>query len=552
MARSSARLKSPLSLVSFTVLLWVFAFPLGAQNTLPRLTKMETNQVSRGASVSFTGENFPKDSESMSLLLDGEKQGSALLVSDDGKSVLFKIPPNTRLGARQVTVSFRLTDDRVIPLAPKSPSDGVLTVVSESGQKSPEIQAVTPRPSYPTTKARVKTYGLSVIGRNFSERGPDNHLFFVGHGPVKVCWKQDQQDVNCLSDTSAAIGQVESSRQLKFERIPARYRTATQIRIGVGDKDSPPFEVQLSSVKRGWPYGIAIGTVAVLFGLVLLILVSFRAKHKVWGRQFNLLTSLFIDKETDTYSLSRFQFYLWTGVAILGYVYMLVSRTLVQGEIEFLDIPEGLPGIVFLSAATTGIAAGVAAAKGPMGAGSVQPSFADFFTHGGAVVPERLQFFIWTILGAAVFLFTVFVQDPGSIEDLPAVPDGFLQLMGISSAGYLGGKLARKSGPVIDEIEVDTEGLKLKVYGRRLSVDAGFRIGEEDLDSQYLGKGEKVKILGRDDVSDDKTLAKCLEIVIDEPKAEWLPKADEDTELELTIINPDGQNAAWPFTVPKQ
>ena len=67
----------------------------------------------------------------------------------------------------------------------------MLTVVSESGQQSPEIQAVTPRPNYPTREGKVKTYVLKVIDRNFSERGPDNHLFFVDHGEVAVCWKDD-------------------------------------------------------------------------------------------------------------------------------------------------------------------------------------------------------------------------------------------------------------------------------------------------------------------------------------------------------------------------
>src|SRR5207302_7513248 len=37
---------------------------------------------------------------------------------------------------------------------------------------------------------------------------------------------------------------------------------------------------------------------------------------------------------------------------------------------------------------------------------------------------------------------------------LPEIPQNFLYLMGVSSAGYLGGKLVRKPGPVIKTLSV--------------------------------------------------------------------------------------------------
>jgi hypothetical protein len=78
----------------------------------------------------------------------------------------------------------------------------------------------------------------------------------------------------------------------------------------------------------------------------------------------------------------------------------------------------------------------------------------DFIASGGIVAPDRLQFVIWTIIGIATFLSIVMLSDPSSINDLPTIPPGFLQLMGISSAGYLAGKLVRKAGPTINAITV--------------------------------------------------------------------------------------------------
>jgi hypothetical protein len=87
------------------------------------------------------------------------------------------------------------------------------------------------------------------------------------------------------------------------------------------------------------------------------------------------------------------------------------------------------------------------------GAGEVGPNFSDFITTGGVVAPERFQFLVWTLIGIGSFMMIVFLSPPISIQDLPPVPDGFLQLMGISAAGYVGGKLVRKAGPKIDSVD---------------------------------------------------------------------------------------------------
>jgi hypothetical protein len=80
-------------------------------------------------------------------------------------------------------------------------------------------------------------------------------------------------------------------------------------------------------------------------------------------------------------------------------------------------------------------------ARGAKGAGPIQPSVADFVATGGLVAAERFQFFIWTLVGVFTFLFLVVFSDPANVSDLPRIPDGFLALMGVSSFGYLGGKL---------------------------------------------------------------------------------------------------------------
>src|SRR5262249_55675709 len=117
------------------------------------------------------------------------------------------------------------------------------------------------------------------------------------------------------------------------------------------------------------------------------------------------------------------------------------------------DIPSSLPGIIAVGAGTA-VGAQVINNIRPKGSGTTEPSLGDLVMSGGVAAPDRVQMLVWTIIGVAVFCVTVLQHRPGEIRTLDQVPDGILYLMGISSVGYLGGKLARKAGPIINEISI--------------------------------------------------------------------------------------------------
>jgi len=115
---------------------------------------------------------------------------------------------------------------------------------------------------------------------------------------------------------------------------------------------------------------------------------------------------------------------------------------------------------------------GVESFRGPNGTGSVRPSFSDLICSGGVIAADRFQFLTWTVVGIALFLLVVVRSDPSTVSSLPNLPDGFLYMSGISAFGYLGGKLARKAGPVIDAAIIESSGeppLAIAVTGRSLS-----------------------------------------------------------------------------------
>jgi hypothetical protein len=492
---------------------------------LPVIEKMGPTpaEVARGSALVFHGQNFPANPNDISISLNGEGKWAASLVNPEKTMFVFAVPSDIGLGRYRVQVKFK-----DVPFATPVPPDGIVVVYSEAGKAQPKITALVPLVSYPDKEL----YGFDVIGDGFSTRTSDLGLI-VNQADVPVCW-----DADCKPEQTK--GAVVNDHQLRFERIPARYKGGNKLQVRVGQNYSAAVDLTLAQVTANIPKYYAIGAVVLLFGLVFGVLSGFR--NVIGGRKFSILSALFLDAETDTYSLSRLQFFIWTTVAILTYLYLLISRSLVQGKLEFVDVPTGLPSIVLMSAGTTVLAQAITNSKGPKGAGGVHPSLTDLVSTGGVIVPERFQFFVWTLIGAAVFVFLVFQHDPGTIADLPAIPNGFLALMGVSSAGYLGGKVARSAGPVIDEIVTRMSSLEFAIKGRVLSKDASFRINEEDVASDLI-EHLKPQIVETDEQGGPST-AKLLRLKILTPKPEWMK--DGTT---LTIINPDGQKAAWKYDV---
>lgn len=430
---------------------------------------------------------------------------------------------------------------------------GRLQVIEAPGGAPLEVTGV-PRVVYEDNGR----YRFSVLGNGFSRAGIDNEVLFDGRR-VPMCWDNDQ---TCRSDTALGRAIVRGTHQLDID-LPVSFKETfdgskkvqVRVRDAESSRDNAP-SITLAQISPDGPHWYAALFVGALVGIVILLLAKNRSAHTIDGVPVSKLSSLLLDKNTDTYSLSRAQFYLWTGVAIYGYVYLTIAWTLLQGRLEFAPVPQNLPGIIAASAGTGIIVEGIASSK-PKGAGSVRPSLADFISTGGMVVPERLQFLVWTLLGVATFVLLILASDPAVVATLPAIPTEFLTLMGISSAGYLGGRLVRKGGPVVDDIVAKASSLTLELHGRYLSKNASFQVDGEDVKADQIKAGTDgergPEVIASDEQAQDPTMAKVLKVSIATPKANWMTRktnpADPKRKHMLTIINPDGQKADWPFSL---
>lgn len=310
-----------------------------------------------------------------------------------------------------------------------------------------------------TEGQKASAVSLTLHGSDFQYDHPYDNVVWINHVRVPVIWDSCATLPSAGTSTSPVTpqvhGEVISTQEMHLCMVPVPADGQLLVAAGYGDASSETRAYRVFNESE-WPVAIEAGIVALLLALLPLGLLSFvKQKYAVADESYKF-RMLFLDQETDTYSLSKLQFYLWTVAAIFGYTYLFVSRVGVQFQ-AWPDVPGTLPAIIAVAAGTAVGSQVITATKGAKGAGDEKPGFADLITSGGVVAPDRLQMLLWTLLGVGAFFVATLQQGPGTISDLPAVPERLLYLMGLSSLGYLGGKMARKAGPIIDEISLTPE-----------------------------------------------------------------------------------------------
>jgi len=146
----------------------------------------------------------------------------------------------------------------------------------------------------------------------------------------------------------------------------------------------------------------------------------------------------------------------------------------------------------------------------------------------------------------------VLKSDPRTINDLPPIPPGFQQLMGISAAGYIAGKLARKAGPTFDSITISGSPNKVtfQLTGSGRSRLALFSIDDEPIFPDTIqGRDPNSKlpdVVQLDPTAGDPDLARILSFAVTQPQDTWLGGS---TPKNFTITNPDKQKAMLPFQI---
>jgi hypothetical protein len=398
---------------------------------------------------------------------------------------------------------------------------------------------------YPTVRYPDSSDAIELAGSNFAEFSRDNHIEFVGQpapqfGTDKDCIGPKYTEV-CVIEVAGMKG-----HRIRIAGLSNALKNGP-VGVHVSAGDGPWSNVVTVTTVPRSIYTIRLFAISILAAITLLtyLLLKRAARTQATGSGLTPISVLLLDPETGTYSLSKFQVLVWTGIFVFAYVYLALCRTLVQWTFDWPPVPGNFPELLGISAGAGVVAAGISSLKGTKGGGGIRPSAADFITTGGVVAAERLQFFVWTIVGALTFLYIVLRINPATIHELPTIPDTFLYLMGFSSAAYLGGKLARKPGPVIKNIAVqqvtqlaagDAQ-MAIVVEGENLGQNATFRIDGEQIRATQLTVTKRIPDQPQDG------FCTRLEILINQAA-----KYAEGVHT-LTIVNADGQSADVAFPV---
>ena len=511
----------------------------------PQISKQPSlPEITRGQQVAIQGKNFASGVVYLSTSAGNPQDGIQLpaTASADKRSLTFTVPADKVQIARYMV--WVRAGDKLYPVP------GDLRLVADA-QAPVTLDAISPITLYPTDGSG---FSFEITGRNLGSPASNNSLMVVGRGLLSTGTAAECATAKTSGKYEKPCLEIEPGMETRKLRVlgfqHGKYDGPISVQVQVGNNVSNALPLTFARVSER---GVLWGAVVVFLGIMAIVmrLVWKGVGDSVIGdKTYSPWYGFFLDKETNTYSLSRFQLLTWTSVFIFGYLYLFLCRMLIQWKFELPPVPDGMPGMLAISAGAAVAATGATESRGSKGAGAIHPSAADFITTGGMVVGERFQFFVWTLVGSFGFLSMLLLTDPAKLVELPKIPDSFLYVMGISSVGYLAGKVTRKPGPVIRSLVISNVGptpapavnkmqMSVKLVGENLADNAVVKVGDKVLlANQYTFTDPK-----RQDEAPDKAF--CTEVTL------VLLDAEEYVEGShtVTLTNGDGQMASASFPV---
>lgn len=456
----------------YPLALWLFI--LCSTRLLGQEVTKQPGPVKIGDPVAYLGNGLDKVSSVQLQLPGSDKLLDAQQLSKSAGSLVFTAPDTA--GTYSVLMN---PGNKTYTLS--------VTTSASPAPPRPVIESVFPATSYPVQEGSSRDrFNFEINGEHFSPKADSNDIEVEGQGLIpfdanKIAGATPEQ-CETSNRTLPCLGVDPDGRRLLVVGFPRRnsYQGPMRIRVRVAGAEPSEWSKNftLSRVSNRIVTTFAIVIFALLAWTVYALVRRGIADYTIDGRTYSPLAAFLIDKQTDSYSLSKLQLFLFSIVAVFGYIYVFMCRALVQWNFSFPDIPDNYPSFLAVSAGTVAVAAGLNSTVAPKGSGPVHPSAADFISNGGLVIAERFQFFVWTLVASIGFVVLILLQDPSQLTGFPAYPTGLLYLMGVSAAGYLGGKAVRNPGPKITSVEAHKhdENLSVKLIGENLDPQARFNI----------------------------------------------------------------------------
>ncbi len=404
------------------------------------------------------------------ILLDSAKKDS-----DNPNVINFLVAAYYKIeaGKKQIKLFSRFPNTNEVL---ESTLDFEVPVVNDQPGKQPYIEKISPEGG-----TRGDTITLS--GNNFGTDIDD-----ISISILELTTNEKGEDIFVEVDEKRPFFLspiINEAQDLRFN-IPLRkdlmkngqLRKTLKIKVFVSGR--PSNYVNITLLPPSWKvYAAFIGLIIIILFLISLymILRGLIKKHQESDMKsrkgvkrpsivyfFELMLT---DRATNTYSLSKFQAFVWTIAAIGSYAYVIISQGLLLRNGK---IPDFNPTLVVLMSISYGglIAANGLGAKKPKNEIKAKPpELSNLFCEGGNVDLSRLQLFGFTIVSIGAYIYNLALGNP--LQGLPDIPPTLLGLMGVSQTGYLGSKAIGKDTVINaitpNHIEVNQDNVIVSILG---------------------------------------------------------------------------------------
>ena len=233
---------------------------------------------------------------------------------------------------------------------------------------------------------------------------------------------------------------------------------------------------------------------AALIAIIAVVVITVAARYILAGSKAKFTDIIRVGPELDP-SLSRFQFLLWTWVAVFALTFVYFVRIFggVFGPPEG-GVPYYLLSLIGISTAVPVVSTAISSFRNDSGepvqdemsqvktaaVGKQQtpsrPPYSKMLEEDGRPTLGRFQMFLWTWISIGIYLVIVFstVTHTSEVQKLilPDVDPTFVILMGLSQAGYLTLKASGSSMTIsrIQPSEVKP-GDDLTIYGKNFGTE---------------------------------------------------------------------------------
>ncbi len=310
---------------------------------------------------------------------------------------------------------------------------------------------------------------------------------------------------------------IPTTPYLKELADKAFFRKSIKLKVFVDGRPSSFMKVTV--LPKNWNKKvIALAIIVTVFGLAFISLLI---------GKWNFIPYVLLDKNTNTYSLSRFQAFTWTVVLTGSYFYIAIAFGILLQNGKIPDFNPSLVGLMSISY-TGFIASHFLNKKNPKNAISdTPPALSDLFMENGVIDITRLQLLLFTIVAVIVYLYNLYLNN--TLNGLPDIPATLHGLLVSSQTGYIAGKAFG------DKIAVN------RILPRKVS------ISEKEIDMHLIGAGfvEGMKVMLEGSHSDPVLISYSSPSTI----SCILPMEKEIGHRNLVIIPPAGSTMVIPNAI---